>query len=208
MSGKTTLKEQVDALSTENAELRQQLDAVVHRLAAVEQNTSTPRPIAKPPRPNGSLTSRVQERYFNQKRLLQTQLRQTLQDNLPCLALLPYSGPQRDAQPGHWLDPTDLSPMPCRVITADELPRAVAAYLTGEAFAQQEYKGLVQFKEITPHDMTPRIERAEVELAALKECTADLVDSTPLTLHPRFTGKRQPAPAPVIPAIINVGASR
>ena len=182
MSRISDLQLRLQVLEAENAELKQTLQNVLERLKNVEQNTSTLPVTPPPPRPNGSLSSRVKAGYEKEKPRLQAMLRATLEGEGGYMAI-------QAAGDGLFWDPSQDGPYPTRTIPASELPRAVASILTGEAEVRNKLARLKtlsgHYPENDPHaNFNPKITRLEVELQALKECTDDLVASTPIELGP------------------------
>ena len=184
MERKSDLLLRLQVLEAENAELKQTLQNVLERLKNVEQNTSTVPVTPPPPRPNGALSSRVKAGYEKEKPRLQAMLRATLEGEGGYMAI-------QAAGNGQFYDPSQDGPYPTRTIPASELPRAVASILTGEAEVRNK---LARLKTLSGHypendprnNFNPKITRLEVELQALKECTDDLVESTPIELGPRI----------------------
>lgn len=175
---KIDLEKRLELLEKENQELKR-------RLAAVEVQTSIIKPAPPAPAPNGSLSAKVRRSYEQNKKRYQAQLRQTLATDDGYLPI------QSAGRPGLWYDPNDE--MPSRTLTIEELKRAVASYLTGEADVKKKldrlralqghYHGNLETRVDNAHS----IARLETELAVLTECTEDLVSTTQLRLHPRFT---------------------
>lgn len=182
MERKVSLQTQVEDLKAENAALREQNALILKRLENVERQSGVLAATPPPPKPNGAISSRIRHGYEQQKPRLQAMLRQTLATDDAYM-------PIQRAHNGLFYDPSQGGPYPTRMISANELPRAVASVLTGEAETRYCLARLKAINECyEPNDPrngnAPKIARLEVELAELESCTDDLVASTPLTLHP------------------------
>jgi len=177
------LEAQIEALKAENEEFRK-------RLEAVEQASSVLRPAPPEPRPNGALSWKVRNAYAQNKKRYQAQLRATLCTGDSYIAI-------RSAGRNLWYDPSDQSHIPTRTVTTVQLPRAVAALLTGEAEVRYRLENARRIQEqLAPNDTradnSNLIKRLEVELKELVLCTNDLINDTPLELHQKFTQPQKP----------------
>lgn len=184
----SALQEQLETLKQQNAELARQNAEILDRLRNVEQQASVQKPAPLPPKPNGSLSSRVRNGYEQCKARYQAMLRQTL-------ATADSYIPIQSAGKGMWYDPGQFGPYPIKAVTTEQLPRAVAAYITGEAEVRFNLSEARRREEgrapnDTRCDYRPTIARLEVELETLIACTDDLVASTPLRLHPKFLSEK------------------
>jgi hypothetical protein len=166
------------AMSEKLDELRQQMLEMQDRLAALEAKRSPP-PL---PRPNGALTSRLDASYYNRKSRLQAMLRGALQDKYVTLAR-----GDNVASNSH--------------IDIEAWPRIIAAALTRETAVSEDLASAKRGAQLSLND--PRVDnsakiiRLQVELAALKAHTEDLLASTTLpAVPPDLLAKLgQPAPS-------------
>jgi hypothetical protein len=146
-------------------ELRAQNAEPLARIEALEQQTSIIRPPAPPPKANGALTQRLDHRYWSHKSALEGRLRDVVMDRWSALAN------------GDNLRLSQYSTAEDLTVT---LPRAIAAELTREAAVRDDLKSAERGASLTGVPNTAKLQRLEVELAAVSAHTTDLIASTRL----------------------------